>query len=137
MCLDNANFLWTSPGDESHNYDLSETDEFYYLKIDLPGVSSSKINVRIKDSQGDKSTVVITAKRENAKTPPFSGVPCCPSSEVIVERRWTGKFQKTVELMSKVDMDHVTADYVDGVLSVILHKERATFRDIIVNLHQE
>lgn len=91
------------------DYDLEETDEFYYIKIDLPGVSSSEINLRIKDDH---------------------------MGSIIFTHKWTKKYWISIDVTSKIDMDDISANYANGVLTITLHKVIATFRDIIItNTH--
>lgn len=91
--------------------DLSETEEAYIAKADLPGLEKEKIQASVSGNvltiQGERHTG--TEKEDAGKG--FSSM----------ERSY-GSFARSVTLPGPVDEAGVTADYSNGVLTVTLPK---------------
>jgi HSP20 family protein len=88
------------------NIDLFQKDDDTVLTVELPGVKKEDINIEIKDN-------LFRISGERKVDYPDK------SSVHRVERR-NLKFDRTVKLPIKVDSDKVTAEYKNGVLSVVL-----------------
>ena len=92
--------------------DVSETDNAYQAKADIPGVKKEDINVRI-----DGNVVQIDAEINREKETKGNGDKILRS-----ERHW-GSISRTFSLAQDVDDTKVVAKYLDGVLTLELPKK--------------
>jgi HSP20 family protein len=103
--------------------DISENENAYVLKAELPGVSREDINIDINN----KMLTLKGEKKFEEKTE--------KENYVRVERSY-GSFSRTFALSDKVDTENVKASYKDGVLEVTLpKKEEAKPREIKVEVN--
>jgi HSP20 family protein len=93
--------------------DVSETDREVVLAFELPGVDEKDIDVSLS---GDQLTVKGEKKAEHEDHKNEAG-------QVVhrVERSY-GAFQRTMTVPYRVDPEHVSAQFKDGVLKVTLPK---------------
>lgn len=92
--------------------DAVETDDGYVLKLDVPGVAPSDIEISV---EGD--TVYVSGERKAESE---------EKKENYVRReRTVGKFSRTVTLPYQIDNDKVAAKVRDGVLELRLPKRDA------------
>lgn len=106
----------------SPRVDISETDDEYIVRADVPGVSKDDIKITIKDNvltiSGEKKQEKET-KNENFHR---------------IERVY-GSFTRTFTLPSAVKVDKVEARFKDGVLTIKLPKvEEAKAKEIEVKV---
>ena len=92
--------------------DVSETDDKFEVRAELPGVAKDDLHVSVKDNlltlSGEK-------RQENVNdTQNFRRV----------ERRY-GSFQRRFTLPPDVAADDIEADYTDGVLTLSIPKPEA------------
>ena len=92
--------------------DVSEDDEQFIVKVDLPGLSDKDIDLTVKED-------VLYIKGELEKEEARDG-----ERFHVVERRH-GVFRRHVSLSGPVDNDQVKAKFANGVLEVILPKSEA------------
>ncbi|MCZ6689342.1 MAG: Hsp20/alpha crystallin family protein [Planctomycetota bacterium] len=107
---------WTPP------LDVAETETAVVVKVELPGLEASDLDISIKDDvltiQGEKKS----EKEEKGRN--FHRM----------ERSY-GSFSRSVALPSEVDGEKVKATYTNGVLEVHLEKKEETRkREIKVEL---
>lgn len=95
--------------------DVSERDNAYQVKADIPGVKKEDINVRI-----DGNVVQIDAEINREKETKGNGDKILRS-----ERHW-GSISRTFSLAQDVEDTKVVAKYVDGVLTLELPKKAST-----------
>lgn len=88
---------------------IAETETQFEVSVDLPGVPADKVDVSVHEGQ-----LIISGKREDVAEE--SG-----KTYHRVERR-TGEFQRAITLPEDIDEQNITAEYVDGVLTVNLPK---------------
>ncbi|NNF59024.1 MAG: Hsp20/alpha crystallin family protein [Rhodothermaceae bacterium] len=90
-------------------FDLSETDDAFVMRMDLPGLKPEDVEVTIQDDQlvvrGERSHRASEA-RENFHR---------------VERSY-GSFFRALSLPRNADRDHIEANVEDGVLTVAMPK---------------
>jgi len=86
--------------------DVHETDEEYWVRIDLPGVKADDVNVEVNDN-----VLSIVGSRVPAET----------GAAQILERSY-GAFARTLTLPKGVDSDAIEAAYQDGVLELRIPK---------------
>jgi HSP20 family protein len=91
--------------------DLSETDETIEVRLDLPGVQPSEINVQVTGN-----VLSISGERKEEKETK-------ERTFHVVERR-SGSFSRSITLPCPVQDDKVDAKYHDGVLTVTLPKTK-------------
>ncbi|SAL52126.1 heat shock protein 20 [Caballeronia sordidicola] len=91
--------------------DVSETDQAYQVKAELPGVDKKDISVKI-----DGNVVSISAKVERDKE-------SRDGERIIRRERYSGAISRSFSLASDIDETASTAQYQDGVLSLTLSKK--------------
>jgi HSP20 family protein len=98
--------------------DLSETDDAYRIRLDLPGMSRDDIHINLQNSS-------LTVRGERASDQTAEG-----EDYVRVERAF-GTFHRTFTLPDAVDADNIEATYDSGVLTITVPKtEESTRRQI-------
>ena len=96
--------------------DLSETDEAYVIKAELPGVNKDQVNIQLQDRE-----LVI-----NGEVPePDSGNGDGDGNRPQRSSRRTGRFELRTYLPGDVNADAVAAQLSDGVLIVTVPKSEA------------
>ncbi len=97
--------------------DVRETDDAYYLELDVPGLSEKDIEVVLEDDE-----LTLRGERKAAEGASYSR-----------RERATGPFQRSFRLASDVDAKRIEASAKSGVLTVKLPKsEQAKPRSIEV-----
>jgi HSP20 family protein len=91
--------------------DVSEADNSYQVKAEIPGVNKNDIHISV-----DGNLVSITAEVKKEKEEK-------EGEKVIRSERYFGKVSRSFTLSSDVDADKVQAKYTDGVLDVTLPKK--------------
>ncbi len=110
---------WLS-GNFAPSVDLTEADNAFEVRIDIPGMESKDIDVQV---HGNLVTISGERKEEKeAKGKTFHRV----------ERR-TGKFSRSLTLPCGINEDEVAAEYVKGILTLKLPKcEEAKCKKVTV-----
>ena len=89
--------------------ELSETEEAFHLKLEVPGINASDLDI-----QATKNVVSISGDRK--------------SQTKTEEENYTrsefnyGKFERVISLPSDIQNTKVEADYKDGILHLTLPK---------------
>jgi HSP20 family protein len=76
------------------------------VRVDLPGVGSDKIDVTVENQ-----TLTISAERR---------AEYADGAQVLLQERFDGTVSRRLRVPEWVDAEHVTAEHVDGVLTVHL-----------------
>jgi HSP20 family protein len=98
--------------------DLSETDEAFRIRLDVPGMKKEDITVNLQNN-----TLTVSGERSSERTEEGE-------KYVRVERAF-GNFHRTFTLPDAVDQENVEASYEDGVLTINVPKtETSTRRQI-------
>jgi len=92
--------------------DVSERDNGYVVKADIPGVKKEDINIRI-----DGNVVQIDAEIKQEKETKGDG------DKVLRSERYYGSISRTFSLGQDVDDAKAQARYADGVLTLELPKK--------------
>ena len=92
--------------------DVSEEDNSYLIKADIPGVKKEDINVRV-----DGNIVQIDAEVKREKETKGNG------DKVLRSERYYGSVSRTFSLAQDVDDAKAKAKYNDGVLTLELPKK--------------
>ena len=103
--------------------DLYEDKDNFYVKAELPGMRKEEIDLTLHDGM-----LSISGERKQESKH--------PDAETHRTERFFGRFQRTVALPTPVAADKVKAQYLDGVLSIVLPKtEEAKPKRIDVNVN--
>jgi|GEM_PF-893157 len=89
--------------------DIYEADDKYVLSLDLPGVKSEDVQIEVEDNN-----LVIYGTRH--------GVQESQGERFHRVERVFGEFRRSLRLPRGIAREQISADYHDGVLSVILPK---------------
>lgn len=103
--IDNIENVWEGIG-SSVTSDFKETDQAYFLSVDMPGVNKANLEIQAEDEH-----ILINATRKRGWA----------DSENNAQ-----KVSKTVLIPKEVDMDKIQAHCVDGVLYLALPKIEKT-----------
>jgi len=101
------------PGAAQFRVDVSENDNAYTLRAEIPGVKKNDINVSI-----DGDTVAISAEVKSEKD-------VKDGERVLRSERYYGKVYRAFTLGQAVDESAASAKYADGVLELTLPKKAA------------
>jgi len=89
--------------------DLSETDEEYRIKADLPGISKDDMSISVAGN----SIIIKGEKREEKKE---------EKENYHYAERFYGSFKRVIDLPSDIDANKVAAEFKDGVLDIRIQK---------------
>ena len=90
--------------------DLSETDNAYVVKVDLPGVNKDQVDIQLQDRE-----LVISGEIADDRN----------GDRRHRSTRRAGRFEFRTYLPGEVNADAVTAQLSDGVLTVTVPKSEA------------
>ena len=94
--------------------DVSENENAYTIRAEIPGVKKDEINISIDGDQ-----VAISAEVKNEKE-------AKDGERVLRTERYYGKVYRAFQLGQPVDEDGASAKYSDGILELTLPKKAAT-----------
>lgn len=86
--------------------DMFKTADHYLVNADLPGVDPGSIEVSVDHG--------VLSLRAHRSLPSDNGV------QWITSERFAGSYMRQISLGEGVDADHISANYENGVLSVII-----------------
>src|SRR5262245_25921670 len=95
---------WTPP------IDVYETAEHYVIAAELPGLARDQIDLALEDFR-----LTLRGQRINDST-------ATPVTRYHLVERGHGSFTRSFEFAERIDIDAVTADLTDGVLTIKLAK---------------
>ena len=104
---------WTPP------VDLYETAREFVLTAELPGLSRDQIEIHVEEHR-----IVIRGARSAA---PGSDLPCEQFHRV---ERGHGRFSRTFSVPEAIDVEKVSADLKDGILTIVIPKAADSLRRI-------
>lgn len=93
--------------------DVSETDQAYLVKAEIPGVKKDDIKVAI---EGNQVSITAEVKKEEEKK----------SGSMIRSERYYGQQYRSFTLPQEVDDTKAEAKYQDGMLELTLPKKPGT-----------
>jgi HSP20 family protein len=99
----NAERYWTPRAD------VTEDRDTYHFHVEIPGLKSDSIEVRVEDG-----TLMIAAERKRAEYP--------EGTEVHRTERHYGPIRRAFALPKDASHDKVRASYTDGVLELTVEK---------------
>jgi len=89
--------------------DIYETDKKVIIKVELPGMTKSDIVIEINENN-----LVLKGERKFQKDVREENYHC-------IERSY-GTFSRSFALPDTVDRDHVTANFLEGILEITIPK---------------
>ena len=93
--------------------DLIETDEIYYLKVAIPGISKEDVEIEV----GDNDIVITTTFK-----PFIEELEDVEDAKVIASELTSGRCSKTVRFENSIDIDNIKAKYNAGIVLITLPK---------------
>ena len=97
--------VWSPP------VDIVEREDEVVLKIDLPEIIQSEIDIKV-----DENTLIIHGERRFIKEEP-------EDNYLQIERPY-GNFQRAFTLPKMIEKEAIKASYKDGVLRIVIPKKR-------------
>ena len=97
--------VWSPP------VDIVEQEKEVILKVDLPEVNQSEIEIKVEEN-----TLIIQGERKFIKE--------SPEEHYIQIERPYGHFQRTFPLPKAIDQEGIKASYKDGALRIVLPRKR-------------
>ena len=94
--------------------DVSEDENAYIIRAEIPGVKKDDINISIESDQ-----VAISAEVKNEKE-------AKDGERTLRSERYYGKVYRAFQLGQPVDENSASARYADGILELTLPKKAAT-----------
>ena len=108
------------PQSFSPEWGLEETEKYFKLTVDLPGMKKSDINIEVENDH-----LVISGERKHVDRSEKDGR--------SYSHRCYGQFRKSFKLGDGIKLDEIQAGYSDGVLEIVLQKtEKVQPRKIAV-----
>lgn len=98
--------------------DVVETDEEYNIDLMLPGIKKDDIKIKIEDGK-----ISIEGERKENKDKKFN-----------YKETWYGKFKKSYKLPDDVNVDNVDASYEDGILKVVVPKDKERVKSKLIEV---
>lgn len=89
--------------------EMDETDTEFHLRLEVPGMSVEDLAIEVTDE-----AVAITGERKSRSK--------SEEGDTLRSEFYYGKFERYVPLPSQIQREKVTAEYKDGILSLILPK---------------
>lgn len=93
----------------SPSVDISEDDNEYLIKMDIPGMDKKDINVNYKDG---RLTVTGERKTESKEE----------KKDYIRQERYRGSFYRSFTLTDTIKDEEIQASFKDGVLKLVVPK---------------
>jgi HSP20 family protein len=104
--------------------DIYETPTQFVLTAEVPGVNNQEIDVRVVDQN-----LILRGERRWERDAQGELFHRLESSY--------GKFERIFNLSEQIDVDHISADVVRGVLTVVLPKREPQTRKIRIETKDE
>jgi len=100
----------TEVGDMIPLMDVTETEDAFLVKAEMPGIKKDDIDVSVEDG-------VLTISGETKEETEEK-----KEGKVISQERRYGKYVRSMSIGNNVDGEHIKAHYDDGVLELTLPK---------------
>jgi len=101
--------------------DLAEYDDQSVVTAELPGLNKDDVKISVQNG-----TLTISGERKPHTLP--------ENSTWVRNERWTGDFSRSIQLPHEVNVDKISAELTNGVLTVKLFKtEEVKAREIHIN----
>lgn len=87
--------------------EVAESEDKFFVSVDLPGVSKEDISIEVKDS---RLSISATRKKDNS------------DYNSVLSERFYGKYERSFKLSEAIDDEHIEAKFENGVLTISLAK---------------
>ncbi len=115
--------LWREQGAIMPAFDISEADDHFVVKADLPGIDAKNIDISMRGN-----VLTISGEKRDERTE--------EKEHYFYSERQFGSFSRSFTLPSDVKEEGIEATYKDGVLQVKVPKsETAQRKKIEVKTH--
>lgn len=104
---------WTNMETPDMRIDVTENDDSYAVKAEVPGAAKDDIDVSIN---GNQITIAAEVKRETKRK---------DEGRAICAERYYGKVYRSFGLPADVDGESASAHYENGVLTLSLPKKQS------------
>jgi HSP20 family protein len=94
--------------------DIEESENYYLITVELPGVKKDEIRIETLDNQ-----ITISGERKSETSEKEK------SNRVFSERRY-GRFERSFSVPTSIDVDKIEANYQDGVLKIMAPKAESS-----------
>ncbi|MDE0484948.1 MAG: Hsp20/alpha crystallin family protein [Candidatus Poribacteria bacterium] len=105
--------FFATPGTQEYRWrpsaDISETDDSFEVRAELPGVTKDDVHISVKDN-----LLTIKGEKRQEKTD--------DSKDFHRVERSYGSFERKFTLPPKVEVDSIKAEFKDGVLTLSIPK---------------
>jgi HSP20 family protein len=102
-----------------------ENDDAYMLSAEVPGFEAEDIEINLHDN-------VLTISAEHSEETVEEG------TKILLRERRSGRYERSVRFPMAVDVDGVSAEYVNGILNITVPKApEAKPRQIPVKVNTE
>ena len=106
-----ANDTLTKDFNGDVNIDMLQTERNIVVKADLPGMQKDKIEITLEGNR----LLKIAGSRDAVRSEKSPGV--------VRQERFSGHFEKVLELPTEVENTGINATYKDGVLEITIPKK--------------
>ena len=97
----------------SLDVDLIETEEKYYLKVDVPGIEKEEIDIEA----GDKDISIVATFK------PFTGeIEEQEDKTVLISDIKQGKYSKSIRFSNNIEIDKISAKFNNGTVLITIPK---------------
>ena len=96
----------------SLDVDLIETEEKYYLKVDVPGIEKEEIDIEA----GDKDISIVATFK------PFTEVIEEEDKTVLISDIKQGKCSKSIRFSNNIEIDKISAKFNNGTVLITIPK---------------
>lgn len=103
-----------APAAPQMKLDVSEDDQAYTIKAEIPGVKKEDIHISV---DGNQVSISAEVKKETEKK---------EGKKVVHSERYFGQVSRSFTLDKEVDQAGASAKYADGVLEAVLPKRKGT-----------
>jgi HSP20 family protein len=111
----NTNSGYTPP------MDIVEHESFYDIRIALPGFSKEEISINLEDK-----TLKIEANKNKEDN--------LDNIKVFKNQIFKGEFKQNFKLTDTIDVNNINAEYVNGIISIQLHKVVSEKKNITIEI---
>ena len=101
--------------DEPLKVDISETDNAYHIKADVPGIDKKGLEVQFHENVLTITASIKDEKKDDSGEDSGKG-------RVIHRERFTGKYERSFKFGKEIDPDSVKAKLKEGVLNITISK---------------
>lgn len=119
--------------------DTTDNETTYQVSVELPGCRKEDVTIEVSGRN-----LVISGEKTTSTTPPSTTTPtratCCAMASGVayctggsVHERYHGHYSRSFPLPDTADVEHVSATFTSGVLTVSVPKIAPRNRQVLIN----